>query len=153
VILNDNGQVSLPTFYNAVNMPVGALSQTLASSDEEPTGIRIQDNIARFETSNIFQNARQFAKTASKTLLPGQLSTAAAKVDEYARDFVKTVPFQGSGAGGKGELFEQLGFYYIGPIDGHNMDTLVSVLSNIKQQQTACCKAQVQLAFNPKQFC
>jgi len=134
VILNDNGQVSLPTFYNTVNMPVGALSQTLASSDEENTGIRIQDNIARFETSNIFQNARQFAKTASKTLLPGQLSTAAAKVDEYARDFVKTVPFQGSGAGGKGELFEQLGFYYIGPIDGHNMDTLVSVLSNIKQQ-------------------
>lgn len=135
VILNDNGQVSLPTFYNAVEQPVGALSETLAGTSESaPTGLRIQDNIARFETSEAFQSARQFAKTASKTLLPGQLSSAAAKLDEYTRDFVKTVPFSGSGSGSKGELFEQLGFYYVGPIDGHNMDTLVEVLANIKRQ-------------------
>jgi len=134
VILNDNGQVSLPTFYNKVNTPVGALSETLAGTEAAPTGIRIQDNIARIETSNVFQSARQFAKAASKQLLPGQLSSAAAKLDEYTRDFVKTVPFSGSGAGSKGELFEQLGFYYVGPIDGHNMDTLVEVLSNIKRQ-------------------
>jgi len=62
------------------------------------------------------------------------LSSAAAKLDEYTRDFVKTVPFRGSGAGSKGELFEQLGFYYVGPIDGHNMDTLVEILSNIRKQ-------------------
>uniref|UniRef100_A0A7S2AIG5 1-deoxy-D-xylulose-5-phosphate synthase n=1 Tax=Alexandrium andersonii TaxID=327968 RepID=A0A7S2AIG5_9DINO len=135
VVLNDNGQVSLPTFYNQVEQPVGALSETLAgTSESEPTGLRIQDNIARFETSEAFQSARSFAKAASKSLLPGQLSSAAAKLDEYTRDFVKTVPFRGSGAGSKGELFEQLGFYYVGPIDGHNMDTLVEVLSNIKRQ-------------------
>jgi len=133
VILNDNGQVSLPTFYNKVKTPVGALSETLAGA-EPTTGLRIQDNIARIETSGAFQSARQFAKAASKSLLPGQLSSAAAKLDEYTRDFVKTVPFQGSGSGSKGELFEQLGFYYVGPIDGHNMETLVEVLSNIKRQ-------------------
>ena len=38
---------------------------------------------------------------------------------------MKTVPFKGSGSGSRGELFEQLGFYYVGPIDGHDMDTLV----------------------------
>lgn len=131
VILNDNGQVSLPTFYNKVKQPVGALSETLAQTSAR--GLRIQDNIAKIETSTVFQSARQFAKTASKSLLPDQLSSAAAKLDEYTRDFVKTVPFSGSGSGSKGELFEQLGFYYVGPIDGHNMETLVQVLKNIKR--------------------
>jgi len=134
VILNDNGQVSLPTFYNSVETPVGALSETLAGTQAERRGLGIQDNIARIETSNVYQQARQMAKQASKSLFPGVLSNAAAKLDEYSRDFVKTVPFRGSGAGSKGELFEQLGFYYVGPIDGHNMETLVEVLRNIKQQ-------------------
>ncbi|CAK0803387.1 unnamed protein product [Prorocentrum cordatum] len=135
VILNDNGQVSLPTFYNAVKNPVGALSQTLGNTSEPESqrGLSIQNDFAKIETSEGFQNARNFAKAASRSLLPEQLQTAAAKVDEYARDFVKTVPFKGSGAGGKGELFEQLGFYYVGPIDGHNMETLTQVLKNIKK--------------------
>lgn len=130
VILNDNGQVSLPTFYNKVSQPVGALAQTLATSG---TGLRMQGDMARMESSEAFQSMRNMAKQASKSLLPKQLSSAAAKVDEYARDFVKTAPFSGSGAGAQNELFEQLGFYYIGLIDGHDMNTLVSVLSNIKR--------------------
>lgn len=134
VILNDNGQVSLPTFYNKVKTPVGALSQTLAGTEVSERGLAIQNSIAKIETSDAFQNARQFAKTATKSLLPSQLSEAAAKLDEYTRDFVKTVPFRGSGSGSKGEMFEQFGFYYVGPIDGHNMDTLVEVLSNIRKQ-------------------
>eukprot|EP00933_Yihiella_yeosuensis_P052959 TRINITY_DN51118_c0_g1_i1.p1 TRINITY_DN51118_c0_g1~~TRINITY_DN51118_c0_g1_i1.p1 ORF type:complete len:861 (+),score=206.74 TRINITY_DN51118_c0_g1_i1:103-2685(+) len=137
VILNDNGQVSLPTFYNKVQTPVGALSETLAGTSVQEgnaRGLDIQGNIAKVETSNAFQAARQFAKTATKSVLPSQLAEAAAKLDEYTRDFVKTVPFQGSGSGSRGELFEQLGFYYVGPIDGHNMDTLVEVLNNIKGQ-------------------
>lgn len=133
VILNDNGQVSLPTSYNEVDQPVGALARTLASQDVKETGLRVQDNIALIETSEAFQSGRQFIKAATKEFLPQQLASAAAKMEEYMRDFVKTVPFKGSGAGAKGELFEQLGFYYVGPIDGHNMDTLVSVLSNLKK--------------------
>lgn len=146
VILNDNGQVSLPTFYNKIKTPVGALSETLAGSrpsmmelDGEEggeatsgTGLSIQDRIAKIETSRTFQSFRRNLKAFSKTL-PGPVSEAAAKIDEYTRDFVKTVPFQGSGAGSKGELFEQLGFFYVGPIDGNNIETLVEVLNNIKQ--------------------
>merc|ERR1719401_3066865 len=52
VILNDNVQVSLPTLYNTVKKPVGALSATLAKSN---TGLQIQDMIARIETSDIAQ--------------------------------------------------------------------------------------------------
>eukprot|EP00437_Effrenium_voratum_P001462 CAMPEP_0181430254 /NCGR_PEP_ID=MMETSP1110-20121109/17625_1 /TAXON_ID=174948 /ORGANISM="Symbiodinium sp., Strain CCMP421" /LENGTH=792 /DNA_ID=CAMNT_0023553557 /DNA_START=155 /DNA_END=2533 /DNA_ORIENTATION=+ len=133
VVLNDNGQVSLPTFYNKVQQPVGALSETLAgTTTTETRGLNIQGNIAKLETSSAFQSARQLAKNATKSLLPDQLSKAAAKLDEYTRDFVKTVPFQGSGSGSQGELFEQLGFYYVGPIDGHDMETLVQVLENIR---------------------
>jgi 1-deoxy-D-xylulose-5-phosphate synthase len=132
VILNDNGQVSLPTFYNSVDTPVGALSQMLAGT-ESGRGLNVQNTIAKIETSEAFQSARQLAKAATKGM-PDQMAAAVAKLDEYARDFIKTVPFKGSGSGSKGELFEQLGFYYVGPIDGHNMETLVEVLNNIKSQ-------------------
>ena len=47
------------------------------------------------------------------------LQEATAKIDEYARGMIS-----GSGS----TLFEELGLYYIGPIDGHNMDDLVAVL-------------------------
>jgi 1-deoxy-D-xylulose-5-phosphate synthase len=134
VILNDNGQVSLPTFYNQVETPVGALSQTLAAQDMQGRGIGIQGSIAKIETSASFQQGRQFLKNASQSLLPAKLHNVASKVEEYARDFIKTVPFKGSGAGARGELFEQLGFYYVGPIDGHDIGTLVEVLNNIKHQ-------------------
>eukprot|EP00403_Amphidinium_massartii_P042287 CAMPEP_0178435690 /NCGR_PEP_ID=MMETSP0689_2-20121128/34060_1 /TAXON_ID=160604 /ORGANISM="Amphidinium massartii, Strain CS-259" /LENGTH=787 /DNA_ID=CAMNT_0020057775 /DNA_START=135 /DNA_END=2498 /DNA_ORIENTATION=+ len=130
VILNDNGQVSLPTFYNTVNKPVGALSETLATNKR---GLRLQGDIARIESSEAFQRGRQMAKEATKAILPAPAAAAAAKFDEYVRDFIKTAPFSGSGSGAKGELFESLGFYYVGPIDGHDMNTLVAVLENLKK--------------------
>ena len=48
----------------------------------------------------------------------------AAKVDEYARGMI----------GGTGStLFEELGLYYIGPVDGHNMDDLVDIFKQVKE--------------------
>lgn len=47
----------------------------------------------------------------------------ASKVDEYARGMISA-----SGA----TLFEELGLYYIGPVDGHNIDDLVTVLEKVK---------------------
>jgi len=136
VILNDNGEVSLPTKYNAVDKAVGGLAKMLEGVQvpgqaSTQTGLSMQGNIAKIETSNAFQTSRMLLKDLSKNL-PPTLSTTAAKLDEYARDFFKTAPFHGSGAGAKGELFEQLGFYYVGPIDGHNIDTMVEVLKNLK---------------------
>ncbi|WKA03477.1 hypothetical protein VitviT2T_021584 [Vitis vinifera] len=51
----------------------------------------------------------------------------AAKVDEYARGMVS-----GSGSA----LFEELGLYYIGPVDGHNIDDLVAILKEVKSTKT-----------------
>jgi len=133
MILNDNGQVSLPTCYNTVSTPVGALAQTFGSQSSDDKGLTMQGGIAKVESSATFQEGRQFLRESLKEALPEKLFQAVAKLDEYGRDFLKTAPFKRSGAGAKGELFEQLGFYYVGPIDGHDMDTLVSVLKNLKE--------------------
>ena len=53
--------------------------------------------------------------------LPASVTRVAQRAEEYARGFVTG-----------GTLFEELGFYYVGPIDGHNLDHLVPVLRNVR---------------------
>lgn len=53
----------------------------------------------------------------------GQTHEVAAKVDEYARGMISA-----SGS----TLFEELGLYYIGPVDGHNVEDLVNILQRVK---------------------
>lgn len=111
VILNDNQQVSLPTQYNGKNQePVGALSSTLA----------------RLQANRQLRELREIAKGVTKQL-PGVIQNATAKIDEYARGMI-------SGTGST--LFEELGFYYIGPVDGHNLQDLIDVLLEIKATET-----------------
>eukprot|EP00178_Gracilaria_changii_P006872 TRINITY_DN2225_c0_g1_i1.p1 TRINITY_DN2225_c0_g1~~TRINITY_DN2225_c0_g1_i1.p1 ORF type:complete len:746 (-),score=139.99 TRINITY_DN2225_c0_g1_i1:8104-10341(-) len=107
VILNDNAQVSLPTGTKSVAgvRPSGALS----------------DYTSRVLSSRPFQDLRGAAKNLSR-LFPEGIQDVAAQVDEIGRGFLS----QG------GTLFEQLGFYYVGPIDGHKLDVLVNVLENVR---------------------
>ena len=56
--------------------------------------------------------------------LPRSLQSAAKKTDEYARGMTMG-----------GTLFEELGFYYVGPIDGHNLDHLIPVLENVRDAE------------------
>ncbi|WP_275396264.1 1-deoxy-D-xylulose-5-phosphate synthase N-terminal domain-containing protein, partial [Novacetimonas hansenii] len=53
--------------------------------------------------------------------LPDRLERTAKKADEYARGIITG-----------GTLFEELGFYYVGPVDGHNMTQLVQILRNLR---------------------
>jgi len=111
VILNDNQQVSLPTQYNSKNQaPVGALSSALA----------------KIQANRPLRELREVAKGMTKQL-PTVVQNATAKIDEYARGMI-------SGTGST--LFEELGLYYIGPVDGHNLDDLVSVLSEVRSAET-----------------
>src|SRR5260370_29641875 len=55
---------------------------------------------------------------------PKPLERAAARAEEYARGFVTG-----------GTLFEELGFYYAGPIDGHNLAHLLPVLKNVRDME------------------
>ena len=106
VILNDNGQVSLPTGTHSAGgvVPAGALSSYTS----------------RLLSSKPFQDFRSFAKGLNK-LMPSELQDLNAKIDEYARGLI-----QG------GTLFEELGFYYIGPVDGHDLENLVTILENLR---------------------
>lgn len=108
VILNDNQQVSLPTQYNNKNQqPVGGLSGALA----------------RIQANKPLRELREVAKSVTKQL-PAPIQNATAKIDEYARGMI-------SGTGST--LFEELGLYYIGPVDGHNVDDLVAVLKEVRE--------------------
>jgi 1-deoxy-D-xylulose-5-phosphate synthase len=88
----------------SISPPVGALNRYLAKL-----------------TSSQFYAA---AKSASKTVLKGAppLWELAKRFEESAKGMVKPIT-----------LFEKFGFNYVGPIDGHDIDTLVSVLTNIRQ--------------------
>ena len=60
--------------------------------------------------------------------LPNFLYEKARRAEEFGRAFVT--------ADGAGTLFEELGFYYVGPIDGHNLDHLLPVLRNVRDMGT-----------------
>ena len=87
--------------------PVGALSAYLS----------------KLISSKSYRSARHFAKEVSKKF-PRPLEQAAAKIEEYARGMVTG-----------GTLFEELGFFYVGPVDGHNLDHLLPVLKNLRDDQ------------------
>ena len=84
--------------------PVGALSKYLSN----------------ITSSNQYMKARDVAKSMTK-ILPKPLREAARGFEEAARTGF-----------GQSNLFEALGFYYLGPIDGHNMEHLLSILRNVR---------------------
>ncbi|MBL4619313.1 MAG: 1-deoxy-D-xylulose-5-phosphate synthase [Marinicaulis sp.] len=79
--------------------------------------------LARATSSGVYQGFRSFSKQLAKRL-PKAIYNQLAKAEEYGRGMV-------SG----GTLFEELGFYYVGPIDGHNLDQLVPVLENVRDMK------------------
>ncbi len=77
-------------------------------------------HLSRLISSKSYRSIRHLAKmTAEK--FPRPLKQAALRAEEYARGMVTG-----------GTLFEELGFYYVGPIDGHNIDHLLPVLKNVR---------------------
>ncbi len=80
--------------------------------------------LSRLLSSRPYLSIRSFAKDLAKAL-PPPLERAAKRAEEYARGFVS----------GGGTLFEELGFYYVGPIDGHNFDHLLPVLKNVRDSE------------------
>jgi 1-deoxy-D-xylulose-5-phosphate synthase len=87
-----------------------------------PTGA-MSAYLARLVSGKTYRTLRETAKQLAKKL-PKFLQDKARKSEEYARAF-----FTG------GTLFEELGFYYVGPIDGHNLDHLLPVLKNVRDTQ------------------
>jgi 1-deoxy-D-xylulose-5-phosphate synthase len=76
--------------------------------------------LSRLLSSKSFMSLRHIAKEVARHF-PRRLEDAAKRAEELARSFVTG-----------GTLFEELGFYYVGPIDGHNIEHLLPVLKNVR---------------------
>ncbi len=120
-----DGSISAGMAYEAMNN-AGALKSRLIVilNDNEmsiapPVGA-MSKYLTRLVSSQPYMNVRDAAKTLTN-YLPSPIRKVAARAEETAR-----------AAFGGGTLFEEMGFYYIGPIDGHNLDALVPVLKNVR---------------------
>ncbi len=101
---NENLIVILNDNDMSIAPPVGALSTYLA----------------RITSSGTYLHFREVAKQLAK-ILPKSWERRAARAEEYTRTY-----WTG------GSLFEELGFYYVGPIDGHDLPILLKVLENVR---------------------
>jgi 1-deoxy-D-xylulose-5-phosphate synthase len=88
--------------------PVGAMSAYLAT----------------LISGGTYRRFRRFLKRVAEKVLPKRWQKRAARAEEFTRGF-----WTG------GTLFEELGFYYVGPIDGHNFDHLLPVLRNVRRMK------------------
>ncbi len=79
--------------------------------------------LARLVSSRPYTGVRNLLKVWARKLLPRTLFKMAQRTEEYAR-----------GMAMGGTLFEEMGFYYVGPIDGHNLDHLIPVLENVRDR-------------------
>ena len=79
--------------------------------------------LARILSGKTYRSFRRLLKDLSRHL-PESLQEKARQMEEYTRGFMTG-----------GTLFEEMGFYYVGPIDGHNLDHLLPVLENVKKMQ------------------
>jgi len=76
--------------------------------------------LAKLVSSRSYRGLRNIGKKLAH-MLPRPMEIGAKRAEEYARGMVTG-----------GTLFEELGFYYVGPIDGHNLDHLIPVLENVR---------------------
>ncbi len=121
-----DGAMSAGMAYEAMNNAAaagGRLIVVLNDNDMSiapPTGA-MSAYLSRVVSSHAYRSFRHVAKQLS-TYFPRRIQKAAERAEEYAR----VLPTGGT------TLFEELGFYYLGPLDGHNLDHLIPVLENIR---------------------
>lgn len=87
-----------------------------------PTGA-MSAYLARLISSRPYHKIRDIGKMVAEKF-PEPLARLMRKTEHFARDFAVG-----------GTLFEQLGFYYVGPVDGHNLSHLLPILKNIKNEK------------------
>ncbi|KAI9128733.1 hypothetical protein K1719_000216 [Acacia pycnantha] len=89
--------------------------------------VAVGSALSRLQSNRPLRELREVAKGVTKQI-GGPMHEWAAKVDECARGMIS-----GSGS----TLFEELGLYYIGPVDGHNIDDLVAILKEVESTKTS----------------
>jgi 1-deoxy-D-xylulose-5-phosphate synthase len=120
-----DGAMSAGMAYEAMNNAAETTGRLIVILNDNDMSIAppvggMSSYLAKLVSGGTYRSLRKLGRNMAG-VLPRPLKEAARKAEEYARGMV---------AGGT--FFEELGFYYVGPIDGHNMGDLVTVLNNVK---------------------
>jgi len=120
-----DGAMSAGMAYEAMNNAGGMNSRLIVILNDNDMSIAppvgaMSAYLSQLISSKRYTSVRNLGRAVAKRI-PQPLGKAAMRAEEYARGFLTG-----------GTLFEELGFYYIGPIDGHNLDHLLPVLKNVR---------------------
>ena len=120
-----DGSMSAGMAYEAMNNAGAENSKLIVILNDNDMSIAppvgaMSAYLSRLISSKPFRHLREVAKKAISPL-PQSMKDMAGRVESYSRGVVTG-----------GTMFEEMGFYYIGPIDGHNMDHLLPVLKNVR---------------------
>ena len=131
-----DGAMSAGMAYEAMNNAQAAGTRLIVILNDNDMSIAppvggLSAYLARLVSSQPFLGLRDLARRISRRL-PEPLHKAAKKTDEFAR-----------GMAMGGTLFEELGFYYVGPVDGHNLEHLIPVLENVRDAAEGPCLIHV----------
>ena len=121
-----DGSMSAGMAYEAMNNAAETTKRLIVILNDNDMSIAppvggMSNYLARLVSGGAYQTLRKIGKRMA-TALPDPMREAAKKAEEYARGMVTG-----------GTFFEELGFYYVGPIDGHDLGALLPVLRNAKE--------------------
>ena len=120
-----DGALSAGMAYEAMNNAESAGNRLIVILNDNDMSIAppvgaLRNSLARLVSSSKYLTPRRVAQKLARRM-PDAIHDWGRKVEEYARGWLTG-----------GTLFEELGFYYVGPVDGHNVEALVEVLENVR---------------------
>jgi 1-deoxy-D-xylulose-5-phosphate synthase len=123
-----DGAMSAGMAYEAMNNAAQAGNRLVVILNDNDMSIAppvggLSHYLARLVSSEKYLSVRHLAQRFARKL-PAPLHNAARKAEEFAR-----------GMATGGTLFEELGFYYVGPVDGHDIDGLIPILENVRDAE------------------
>jgi 1-deoxy-D-xylulose-5-phosphate synthase len=124
-----DGALSAGMAYEAMNNAAAAGNRLVVILNDNDMSIAppvgsLRNSLARLVSSGKYLAPRRLAQRVARAM-PEPLHRTARRVEEFARGFVTG-----------GTLFDELGFYYVGPVDGHDVRALVEVLENVRDAET-----------------
>ena len=123
-----DGALSAGMAYEAMNNAEAAGNRLIVILNDNDMSIAppvgsLRNSLARLVSSSKYLTPRKFAQKLARAM-PDALHAAARKAEEYTRGWITG-----------GTLFDELGFYYVGPVDGHDVRALVEVLENVRDAE------------------
>ena len=123
-----DGAMSAGMAYEAMNNAEAAGNRLVVILNDNDMSIAppvgsLRNSLARLVSSGKYLAPRKLAQRLARAM-PEPLHRTARRVEEYARGLMTG-----------GTLFEELGFYYVGPVDGHDVDALVEILENVRDAE------------------